>query len=666
MKKVHDAARTCMADLDSAAPHPDIRVMSLPPGFLDELRTRLSIRDVIGRKVMWDQRKSNQAKGDMWAPCPFHQEKTASFHVEDSKGFYYCFGCHAKGDVFKFVQETENVGFMEAVQLLAQEAGMPMPERDPRAQEKADRNTELARATEAACNHFRLQLKTGAASAARAYLDRRGLSQKTLDRFEIGFAPNLRQGTFQTLKDKGIAEDLLIDAGIASRPDDGGAPYDAFRDRIIFPIRDPRGRVLGFGGRAMAADARAKYLNTRETPLFDKGRALFNHGPAREAAGKGQPLVVAEGYMDVIALVEAGFEAAVAPLGTAVTEDQLHLMWRMSDEPIIALDGDKAGIRAAMRLIDIALPLLAPGKTLRFAIMPAGQDPDDLIRAGGAEAMADVLSKAAPLVELLWRRETDGKVFDSPERKAALDQALGRAVGQIKDEGLRRHYGQALRDMRWQFFRRPANPNTGWRQSRNPETTPRAETAGSALASGQMSETSMRATLILAVLIHHPQFIEEFEADLERLESGQPEFDHLTNCLLRSTARTPESLRAEIDEENLNDSLENLLALGHVALQTWFRDPQAHDMARTCLADEFAKLAARRGIDHELAEGREELSGDEVRPHLAWRINEAVRKRHEAERGELQDGPTGPAAGATDRERFLRVIQGAGVKEKKQ
>ena len=638
--------------------------MSLPPGFLDELRTRLSLSDVVGRKVMWDQRKSNQAKGDMWAPCPFHQEKTASFHVEDRKGFYYCFGCHAKGDVFKFVQETENVSFMESVEILAREAGMPLPERDPRAQEKADRNTRLAQATEAATGHFRLQLKTGAAAEARAYLDRRGLGPAALDRFEIGFAPNARQGAYQALTAKGIAADLVIEAGIASKPDDGGAPYDAFRDRIMFPIRDTRGRVLGFGGRAMDPNARAKYLNTRETPLFDKGRALFNHGPAREAAGKGQPLIVAEGYMDVIALVMAGFEAAVAPLGTAITEDQLRLMWRMADEPIIALDGDKAGLRAAMRLIDIALPLLEAGKTLRFAIMPKGQDPDDLIRAGGPEAMADVLSKATPLVELLWRRETEGKVFDSPERKAALDKAIGQALAQIKDPGLKHHYGQALKDLRWQFFRRPATPRrSGPRPA--PEATPRAETAGSALASGQLSEVVTRATLVLAVLCHHPDLIEEFEPHLERLESGDAGFDRLTAHLLQSQARDADTLRAELDKENLSYILENLKSLGHVRLQTWFRDPHALEMARTCLAEEFAKLAARRGIDHEWAEGREELSGDALHPHLAWRINEAVRKRHEAERGELQDGAMGPAAGDTDRERFLRVIEGAGRKEKK-
>jgi DNA primase len=277
----HFPAFEARGTLDTGTNGTDIVAMSLPPGFLDELKTRVSLSQVAGRKVMWDRRKSNQAKGDMWAPCPFHQEKTASFHVDDRKGFYYCFGCHAKGDIVSFVQETENVGFMEAVELLARDAGMSMPARDPKAAEKADRATQLAKATEAAVGHFRLQLKTQGAAEARAYLERRGLSAGDSRPVRDRVRPAGRTATFEALAAKGIPPDHLIDAGIATKPDDGGAPYDAFRDRIIFPIRDPRGRCIGFGGRAMDPNARAKYLNSRETPLFDKGRALYNHGPAR-------------------------------------------------------------------------------------------------------------------------------------------------------------------------------------------------------------------------------------------------------------------------------------------------------------------------------------------------------------------------------------------------
>ncbi|MEY4696320.1 MAG: hypothetical protein RIT14_748, partial [Pseudomonadota bacterium] len=275
----------------------DIGRMSLPPGFLDELRTRVSLSQIVGRKVTWDMRKSNMAKGDWWAPCPFHQEKSASFHVDDRKGFYYCFGCHAKGDAVTFVKESDNLSFLEAVETLAREAGMAMPARDPQAVQKADRRSQLQAVMEEAVKWFRLQLKTSAAAEARAYLQKRRLTPEAQDRWEIGFAPDARQALFSALTQKGIAPDLIVAAGLCATPDDGGAPYDRFRGRIIFPIRDGRGRAISLGGRAMDPNARAKYLNGPETDLFDKGRNLYNQAPAREAAGKGLPLIVAEGYM---------------------------------------------------------------------------------------------------------------------------------------------------------------------------------------------------------------------------------------------------------------------------------------------------------------------------------------------------------------------------------
>ncbi len=616
--------------LDSPPRGPNIASMSLPPGFLDELRTRTSLAQVAGRKVIWDNRKSNQAKGDMWAPCPFHQEKTASFHVDDRKGFYYCFGCHAKGDAISFVKDTENVGFMEAVEILAREAGMTMPERDPRAQEKADHRTELAKVTEAAVSHFRLQLKTQTGADARAYLEGRGLDEAALERFEIGFAPGGQNTAFEALRDKGFAPEQIVAADIARQPDDGRAPYDAFRDRIIFPIRNASGRCIGFGGRAMAADAQAKYLNSRETDLFDKGRALYNHGPAREAAGKGQPLVVAEGYMDVIALAHAGFEATVAPLGTAVTEDQLRLLWRMADEPIIALDGDTAGLRAAMRLIDLALPMLEAGKSLRFALMPEGQDPDDLIRAKGAAAMQTLLDQAEPLVALLWRRETEGKSFDSPERRAALDKSLRQAIGRIKDPSLRRHYGQAINDLRWQLFR-PTRQPRGKTGPRRPEAAPQPGTRASAIAAGAMSDADLRAALILATLTQLPELIDQFDADLDRLSPTHPDHARLAEFLLTTEARDQAALHTALDAANLSQTLENLLSLGHVRIAPFLRPPGDPEKAALCLAEEFAKLAARRGIDHELAEALEDIETTEEDPHLSWRLNHAVQSRHRAD-----------------------------------
>jgi len=644
--------------------------MSLPPGFLDELRNRVSISQVVGRKVIWDSRKSNQAKGDLWAPCPFHQEKTASFHVDDRKGFYYCFGCHAKGDALGFVQESENVGFMEAVEILAREAGMPMPARDPQAAQKADRATRLAEAMEAAVAHYRLQLKTGAASEARAYLERRGLDAATLERFEIGFAPSVRQGAFTTLTAKGIAQDEIIEAGIATTPDDGGAPYDAFRDRIMFPIRDARGRCIGFGGRAMDPNARAKYLNSRETPLFDKGRALYNHGPAREAAGKGQPLVVAEGYMDVIALVKAGFEAAVAPLGTAITDHQLRLMWRIADEPIIALDGDKAGLGAALRLVDLALPLLEPGKTLRFCLLPEGQDPDDLLKARGAETMRGLLDTAEPLVRMLWRRETEGQVFDSPERRAALDGRLRAAIGRIPDQGLRRHYGEALAELRRALFRpasQPGRSRGAWRPGGFAEAqAPLAETRSSALGSGALKADDLRIMMILATLCRYPALIERFEDDLDSLAPRHPDHAALIDLLLASRATDEAGIAADCAAGGLTTALESLRATAHLRITPVLIGPPDPEKAEACLSEEFAKYQAERALRSEMSEALEDLArspdGD---GRLGRRLKHAVQRRLMAARP-----ATAEAAGAVGEDTAalserLRALIDARVWEKK-
>ncbi|WP_370158183.1 DNA primase, partial [Salipiger bermudensis] len=548
--------------------------MSLPPGFLDELRNRTSLVQVVGRKVMWDNRKSNQAKGDMWAPCPFHQEKSASFHVDDRKGFYYCFGCHAKGDAISFVRESENVEFMEAVEILAREAGMPMPARDPQAAKKADRREQLSEVMEQAVRFFRMQLRAGAATEARAYLDRRGLKEDVRDRFEIGFAPEGWQNLWDHLRGQGVAEDLILGAGLAKASDRGKAPYDVFRNRIMFPIRDARGRAIAFGGRAMDPRDNAKYLNSPETELFDKGRNLYNHAPAREAAGKGQPLIVAEGYMDVIALSEAGFGASVAPLGTAVTETQMQLLWRITDEPIVALDGDKAGLRAAYRVIDLALPLLQAGKTLRFALMPEGKDPDDLLRAEGAGAVSKVLEGAMPMVQLLWRRETEGKVFDSPERKAALDARLRDVLRQIQDPGLRRHYGDEIKELRFQLFR-PQRPKRafggggagGPRRAWNAPAPPSASVKSSLLvAAGDTAENELREAVILAVLLSTPELIAEFEQGLEMLNCTDPVRASLRDVLLRNNADSAAALREEAEYRIGPEPLENLLAARHVAV----------------------------------------------------------------------------------------------------
>lgn len=596
--------------------------MSLPPGFIDELRGRLSLAQVVGRKVMWDNRKSNQGKGDFWAPCPFHQEKSASFHVDDRKGYYYCFGCHAKGDAISFVRETENVSFVEAVEILAREAGMPMPARDARAAERADERTKLTDVMEQAVQFYRLQLRTGAAAEARAYLAKRGLSEAAQARWEIGFAPDDRGAVLRHLTGKGVPVEMVEAAGLVARPEGGGTPYDRFRGRIIFPIRDARGKAISLGGRALSAEVKAKYINGPETALFDKGRSLYNHGPAREAAGKGQPVIVAEGYMDVIALGEAGF-AAVAPLGTAVTEHQLQLLWRMTDEPVVALDGDKAGIRAALRVVDLALPLLEAGKGLRFATLPGGMDPDELIRAEGRGAMQAVIDKAEPMVRLLWQRETEGRVFDSPERRAALDKSLRAAIARIADPSIRSHYGEAIRALRAELF--GAEARKGFRgpfrgEKARAVASPSARSSRLAVA-GEAVEDQLREAAILAVVVCNPEVLAEFEGELERMECRGEAHEALRRAVLAHAGAA--DLRAAVAGEIGGATLEILLAERHVAIIPAVRRPGDRDLARACLAEELAKLAARRGHAREVAEAVQDVEGlaDEG---MTWRLAQAA------------------------------------------
>jgi DNA primase len=652
--------------------------MLLPPGFLDELRTRTSLSQVVGRKVMWDMRKSNQGKGDMWAPCPFHQEKTASFHVDDRKGYYYCFGCHAKGDAISFVRETENVDFMEAVEILARESGLQMPARDPQAQEKADRRSELAEVMEQAVQFFRLQLRTGTAAEARAYLESRGLKAETQGRFEIGFAPDGWQNLWDHLRGKSVAEELIIDCGLAKPSTrENGRPYDTFRNRIIFPIRDARGRCIAFGGRAMDPADNAKYLNSPETLLFDKSRTLYNHGPAREAAGKGQPLIVAEGYMDVIALSEAGFGATVAPLGTAVTEHQLALLWRIADEPILALDGDTAGLRAAMRVIDIALPMLEAGKSLRFALMPEGQDPDDVIRRQGAGAVQTILGAAMPMVSLLWQRETEDRVYDSPERKAALDKALREKINLIRDPSVRQHYGQAIKDLRWQLFNPRRNAGRPWKPGQKFGQPPPVETAtrhsalagqsvGSQLSAADEDQLDhLRISVILAVLIAHPGLLSEFEPDLYGLDTVDPVLASVRNTLIRTAAERDgtelESISPEIDPADI----EKLLSQPHLRIVPALIKLQDTDLAAQTVREELAKLKARRARKAEVLEAETDITqvADEA---LTWRLGQAAEARNRAEHGSQEDkteydtGANGARINRDERDAFEELLNKIG------
>ncbi|MEE3120414.1 MAG: DNA primase, partial [Pseudomonadota bacterium] len=393
--------------------------MAFPQNFLQEIKNRISVSDVVGRKVKL-QRRGREFVG----LSPFKPERTPSFTVNDDKQFYHCFSTGKHGSVFDFLMETEGLSFLESVEALARQAGLQIPQNDPKSGEKARRQASLIDVTQAAATWFGEQLAKSHAAQARSYLEKRGVSDALVREFGLGFAPGARRGLVEYLQARDVTIDMIVEAGLAIKPEDGSVPYDRFRDRIIFPIQDARGRVIAFGGRAMQADARAKYLNSPETPLFHKSSVLFNFARARQPAYDTKSVLVAEGYMDVIGLARAGIDHAVAPLGTAITEEQIRLLWRLAPEPVMCLDGDQAGLGAAYRAIDRALPLLTAGYSLRFAMLPAGKDPDDLVAEGGAEAVQNVIGRALSMVDLLWEREVETAPWDTPERAAALKKRL--------------------------------------------------------------------------------------------------------------------------------------------------------------------------------------------------------------------------------------------------
>ncbi|MCX2697881.1 DNA primase [Ochrobactrum chromiisoli] len=508
--------------------------MRFPPSFLDEIRDRVPISTLIGTRVSFDRKKSNPPKGDFWGRCPFHGEKTPSFHCEDRKGRYHCFGCGVTGDHFKFLTELEGASFPEAVERVADMAGVPMPARDPEMEKREAQRATLYDVMELAAQFFESQLQVAAGAKARAYLRDRGLSSATQQTFRIGYAPESRNALKEFLASKGVAKDQIEACGLVVHGEGIAVSYDRFRDRIMFPIEDLRGRIIAFGGRALSADAPAKYLNSPETELFHKGRVLYNGLRARKACQpqggeEAKAIIAVEGYMDVIALAQAGIHQAVAPLGTALTEEQLELLWRISPEPILCFDGDGAGVRAAHRAADLGLPSLQPGKSLRFAMLPEGQDPDDLVKAEGPSAFYAVLRDAKPLVDLVWTRETASGVFDTPERRAELEARLREITNRIANEDIRRHYSQEMRDRAQAFFgqRRQNNGGNAFNRDKGKGRGAQSGRGGAAAFGGRLAfsdsltrsnvvkgrNAPLRETAIVLMLLNHPRLIEEdFEA----------------------------------------------------------------------------------------------------------------------------------------------------------
>jgi len=620
---------------------------------LDEIRARLPVSQVVARKVQL-KRKGREFCG----LSPFKDEKTPSFTVNDQKGFYHCFASGAHGDIFKFVMEMEGLSFPEAVERLAEEAGVPMPVREeptPEMQRRSSEQERLYELLDFAARYFQDQYRASAGRGAREYLDRRGLTRGTIDKFQIGFAPNSRNGLRQELSKAGFTDHEMGLSGMSIHGEDIAVPYDRFRGRIMFPIHDLKGRVIAFGGRALHPDVPAKYLNSPETPLFHKGAILYNAAAARQPAYECEQIIVVEGYMDVVALTQAGFANAVAPLGTALTEGQIKLLWRLSPEPLLCFDGDIAGKKAAYRAVDTVLPHLLPGQSLTFAFMPDGLDPDDLIRAEGPEALSAVLNHARPLSDVLWEREWADGQWHTPERRAALEKRVLQLLEGIQDQSVRNHYQRAMRDKLFQAWvhtgrgtRAPSgNRSSGWtkpggqqgygsggytkgtNRNRGDRWTngsggagggPRSgygydrfaapPTASSALkqskiVAGGASDLPTREVLLIQVLLNHPWLIDDQCEEIAELEFTSNSLRELRDGILSVHAVNNPLDRTALRTQLTKLGLDRLLIRAERAIthrSDRFAEPDADAaLARTgwrhAVALHGKQLSLKRALD---------------------------------------------------------------------
>ena len=597
--------------------------------FLDEIKSRLRPSDVIGKTV-----KLRRQGREYVGLSPFTKEKTPSFYVNDDKGQFFDFSSGKSGDLISFLQETERLTFSEAVERLAAEAGVPLPAVDPRAAEQEEKRRGLSDWLDLAAQWFEAELRRPAGREARAYLERRGLPESEWARFRLGFSPSGRTVLKDYLITKGARPQALVETGLLIAPEDGGAPYDRFRDRIIFPITDPRGRVVSFGGRAMDPQARAKYLNGPETPIFHKGNNLYGLADARKMvaaapSGESPPLAVVEGYMDVIACQRAGVPA-VAPMGTALTEEQMEMLWRHHPEPTLCFDGDRAGRQAAARTMDRALPLLKPGKSFKFAVVEGGKDPDEVLREQGPQALKAQLAHTTPFAEALFIRERDLEPLDTPERRAGLKGRLRTAAGLIADKDLQQAYRDDLLQrldahfaaQRPQRAQQPdranqSNPRSGFRKGWGKDLPPAGSTPEGVAAAKRLATTlaSTACALALAALSDPTVLDEHLEDSFTANGFGEPALSELVKEIIR--------LRLEADHLDSAALRRHLASCGFSALLTdieraaansgapIIKDDVSLDARRSQWSRGFAALSRAAALDDALYAAKGNLSGRE-------------------------------------------------------
>jgi len=616
--------------------------LTLSPAFLDELRARTALSTLVGRTL-----KLQKAGNEWKACCPFHNEKSPSFYVNDDKGFYHCFGCSAHGDAIRWLTDNRGLPFMDAVKELADAAGMEVPAADPRAQQKAEQAAGLYEVMEAAQRWFEDQLAGLDGSEARAYLEKRGISDSTRRRFGFGFAPDGRGRLRTALKAFGNAP--LVEAGLLIAPEGEREPYDRFRGRLTFPIRDRRGRVIAFSARILGP-GEPKYLNSPDTPLFDKGRTLFNIDKAAPASRETKRVLVVEGQMDAIALAQAGIADAVAPLGTAVTETQLGLLWRLSPSPILCFDGDSAGQKAAIRAAIRALPQIGPDRSLAFITLPPGQDPDDLVRSGGREAIEALLDAREPLVERLWRHEAEAEPLATPEARAGLRRRLLDHVSSIQDPDVRDQYRFELMK-RFEALTRPAAPQRApWRPGapgdrRGSRFAPPRPASASAKAIGAGGLGAHTARAVLAGLLHHPDLIAAHAEAIAGLPMPDDACRRLRDALLDAAllhgALDPERLVTILQTAGVAALAEGLRRTRGMAFSFTRRDAEPERASRD-LVLAIDTLAAQPGLLAALDAATDRLmeTGDEAAFEEQQRLR-AARDEAEKQLAALIEGGAG-------------------------
>jgi DNA primase len=574
--------------------------VSLTPQWLDELRSRTLLSALVGRTL-----KITKAGREFKGCCPFHNEKTPSFYVNDDKGFYHCFGCSAHGDAIRWMTDQRGLSFMDAVKELAEAAGMEVPAPDPRAAEKAERGSALYDVMAAAQDWFVEQLGGIEGAEARTYLKKRGLSDATIKAFGLGFAPDAR-GKLKTAL-ASFGNDKLIESGLLISVEDKD-PYDRFRGRLMIPIRDPRGRVIAFGGRILGA-GEPKYLNSPDTPLFDKGRTLYNLDRAGPESRKTSRVIVVEGYMDVIALAQAGIGDVVAPLGTALTEHQIERLWRISEMPILCFDGDSAGQKASVRAISRALPGLAPSRSLNFVTLPAGQDPDDVIKSAGRGAMDGLLAEPEALVDRLWRHELAAEPLTTPEAKAGLKRRLTEQVQAIQNSDVRSNYLAEFRQ-RLDALYFQQSPTRG-RFTPGRARLEAAPSGRTKMISGSGVEP-LFARAILAGMLRHPAMIMVCSEAVMQLPFADPELDRMRHLLIDSAFDHPSldssALATICEAQGLAKLSRDLLNANN--LFSFTRPGTDAEIARRDLAMAIEALASRPELDAALAAATARLQED--------------------------------------------------------